>query len=735
MRFRKLILGVSVLGLIITAGTALAQQSRKPTATIRATTVTPAQSQVSAPSNSPVNVTDALDPVDFKPAPMDFYEAAGGPQVMYPQAGLPVPPYVPHMAVATRVVAAEEGYAAPSLPAPPHVYCAAPSIPAIVPPPSHLPGHPMASPVAHCPPMAQYPTAAPAVAPYAPPGCAYPAPPAEFNVVAPPYSHCIMAPRPLAKSELLHIALCHLEAAGAEDLAKQVRIEVATEEKCELAAELSRKEAELQALKSDIDRLRAQVSGPSDEAKPASPQVQVKVQVLELDLAKIKAAGIELPPGACSSNAAKAAECQCAAAGEGKTAVCPTMTKDLAQWMSRKSAEPVCVHASPVACVIDSREELTCFIDSLRKAEAVKVLAEPCLVAPSGKRTRFCCGAGDEAHLHSAIKPCEFCATSGFDLDLVATVIEADQIRTDVTMRHRAPLVLPANTAGLEGPLPQAVRKTEMCSSFIARSGQTFVSSIRRQASCTENCPAEEATDGNSDEKVAVNEKAKESLCLILVTPCLVENAKCPACSQSACKSACKCETQCKCESNCKCAADRKCAVQCQCEEKSECKAACKTECKSDCRCDCSQKESACKCEEKGSCDDQCAEKCKCTANEVKPAEFKSFSADGARMRMMREPFLKDIATVIEIEVDDVEFDVAQPKFGEQSCPECQRKRLEATKPAVPSEPAAKDENEVLKAAFHYYRPGEISTDSTPRHWGAYPPERPITFGGVTFNR
>jgi len=596
MSYRKLVLGLSVVGLLILAGTALAEKDKKPTAVIRSEPV------MVAPGNAPVaqvqavapqhaQVSDALDPIEFKPAPMDAYETVGGPQVVYPHAEAPVPAiypspaYAPHVGMATRVVTSTE-------------HCAPPA----------LPSHPQTSHALA--PVAQFPLPCPATEgcpmattpPAAPTGYAYPAAPAFHLSTAPAHPHYIVAPRPLTKSELLRGALCHLEAAGADDLVKLVRIEVVTEEKRELAEELARKDAELQALKSDVAPLRAQVeetkeepaNEASGEAKPTAPQVKFKVQVLDVNVAQMKALGLN----EVDLTGAK---------------VEPNLASLINAKILRDKSEP---ESPATPCPVGSNEHLHAVLEKLRAENAVKVVAEPCVTVESGKRKRFCCGMGKTVVMHGEDETCDVCLSDGVELDVLVTIFDNDCIRTSISERQCEATVLASHTTGLEGPLPPAERRTYMNACFDAKSGQTFVASMWLQA---DEAPADDS-EGKSEkadaDEPAKTEGATEKLRLILVTPCLTEEAHCSDAPN-------KCSCECPCE---KCSQGKSSSGKCTTEK-------CSSQCPSS-QCPSSQfPASGCSsCPSSG-----------CTSKQCPPSVFETTTADGIRLRMMREPFLKDV--------------------------------------------------------------------------------------------
>jgi hypothetical protein len=499
---------------------------------------------------------------------------------------LPMPQQIPQFVygMASRERPVEGCNAALPTPAVAQGYCAPPQI------------YPQQAPI-----PAMCPSAMPMISPYASPVAAhcYPAPPviqSPFPQIGPSY---VMDSRPLSRAELLRGALFHLEAAGAEDLAKQVRIEVATEEKRELAEELSRKEVELQALKADVDRLRTQVAEPAapaavepaneptTEPKKSSPQVKVSVKVLEIDVAKMKALGLSLPTSAMQPTPMQMYRVTGPMTAEAMAKIEASQAQPkpegLAAWMNRKLSKEVSVGPAPGLCVLDSGDALDKFLLALGEAKAVTVLAEPSLVVESGRRARFCCnGDGTHTHRHANDETCDLCLDGGIDLDLVATKIAENQVETEILLRHREATVVPANTTGLEGPLPPGIRTAELSTGFTSKSGQTFLAVLPRPARCkaafdSDKADADKAEASDSGE--AAKPTAKEVMCVVLVTPAL-------ACCQSAC-----------CQSAC-------------------CSSAC---CSSAC---CTKQPCACP---------------KCAAC------YQTTSPDGIRLRTMREPFLKDV--------------------------------------------------------------------------------------------
>jgi hypothetical protein len=438
----------------------------------------------------------------------------------------------------------------------------------------------------------------------------------------------------MTKVELLRGALCHLEGAGTEDIARQVRIEIATEEKRLLAEELSRKEAELNALKADVERLRVQVDG-------HAPRVQVKVQVLDVDVARAKEMGIDLPVSVLKCDQ------------EGQA--CPVRSA-----LNPKSPAPQA--PVPPPCFVNSESDLKGFLTDLQDKNAMKVVAETCLTVESGKREIYRCGAcsgackSDRCPADDEARSC--CKACRLEVELVSTVLDRKRIRTEIRVRNSEPAIERGSTSLSAGPLPPSFQVAEMCTGFDTEPGQTYLTSLRRPGCKKTSDATSQAADVVENESKDMvdaestsNECCKETLRVVLVTPRLMD------------------------------------------------------------------------------CKDELPTTAACEESECAPTVYECMTADGIRLRMMREPFLKDVQPCQDINVREARFLGIQPQYLDQYHPSG-RRELKAEDGSYRWE-GLDQEKRVLKSTLPYDPRSESAPHAASLPGGKPPMPEPHTYGGI----
>jgi|GEM_PF-4507113 len=546
------------------------------------------------PTPEQIIVSDGQAPLRA-PAPLP-------PQIIHHAAPQMTPPthvFVPHDGMAMRVHAIEEGTIV-SHPLPPtivaahgpydprpvasHASQAAHSAPCVCAPQ----GHPSCNTASHplCPVV--YPSAYPAT--YAAPAYGY---------VAPQSS----------KVELLRCALNQLEMAGAEELAKQVKTEIAAEEKRELVEELSRKEADLKNLQSEIQTLREKIGGDA-------PQVLLKLQVLELDLAKARALGFDCKQalaghGSCNLNCVQGQCCQGQSSCQG--------------------------HAP---CVVEANCGLMGLLNAMKSEGLVRVVNDHNVVASSGQPGHFVCAV---VHEDDDTYACSERPFLGIKFDFSTTIQSEDCIRAEVNVRIGEAIESPAPTTGLEAlpivggvasraflaigrlaeeiteeSMPPSIRMTGLNTGFEAKPGQTFMAALVRKGHGDKACCASKCKHNNPD--------------------CTEQCCKESCCKQSCCK-----ELGCECKGTDEGRVLRLVLITPQIVN-AEFKPAAKSSCEG------------------------------CSA-----VKYEVSSASALRLKMMREPFLTNVDAPLDIlGIVDVEFPGVEPQFLDEYGHQRQLNELEA---------------------------------------------------------
>jgi hypothetical protein len=215
-------------------------------------------------------------------------------------------------------------------------------------------------------------------------------------------SECDIACQPQDKLTHLEKAVKHLEAAGLADEAQRVA-EHAHQLRREL---LAKKLAELSRLQVEIQSLTSETHKPQ--------QVLIKLQVVEVSLTKLRALGLALPDGL-----------------SGVVARCGT---------------DVCPAKNKIAFTVCRQDGIVGFVESLRRENIAKVLAEPNLVTVSGRPVSYFCGGevaapGKPGATHEV----------GTRVDAVVTMIHDDKVRLEIRPRVSTLDAKPA-PAGKDAP-------------------------------------------------------------------------------------------------------------------------------------------------------------------------------------------------------------------------------------------------------------------------------------------
>jgi hypothetical protein len=233
-----------------------------------------------------------------------------------------------------------------------------------------------------------------------------------------------VACQPQDKLTHLNQAVKHLEAAGLLDQAQRVA-EHAHQLRREL---LAKKLAELSRLQSEVHELNSKA--------PQPQQVLIKLQVVEVSLTKMRELGLALPDALADG----AARC--------RTDVCPA--------------------DNTISMQICQQEAIVGLVESLRRENIAKVLAEPNLVAISGRPVSYFCG-GEVAVPGKTDKTQEV----GTRVDALITMIRDDKVRLEIRPRVTTLATLPSDS-GKDAPGP-GLRVHQLDTGCEVKFGQTAV--------------------------------------------------------------------------------------------------------------------------------------------------------------------------------------------------------------------------------------------------------------------
>jgi Flp pilus assembly secretin CpaC len=285
-----------------------------------------------------------------------------------------------------------------------------------------------------------------------------------------------------------------LEAAGADEVAQHLRIDIEREEKL-APDQLEQKLAQLASLQADVDKLRR-------EAR-AVPQLLLKVKIVDIDVTQARKLGIEMKVSAAQQPGLKESFAKL-----GMTLVGPA-----------PAAEP-----NPSVMVLPRPNALSAALEAMERQNLAVVKCAPNLMVYSGSPASFCAGGEFPITLVQNGMASTAMKRYGTEVDL-SPVVQANG-RVHVNIRARISDVDPLHSIETDGHTVPGLRSFEIATAFDACVGETLVLSTTSQQSnggCSSCAVTGDATSAEDGCGADCARGAHEILRLVLVTPELVE--------------------------------------------------------------------------------------------------------------------------------------------------------------------------------------------------------------------